>query len=274
MSIMEELLASQPQKITKLSQGQLIEGEIVAITDREITLDLNAKSEGILSTRDIEPAVLKDLKVGDKIKAFVETAENESGQIILSSSQYREDKNKKSGRGYSPRSHGINWSKFSAAQSQKSKLHGIIKESNAGGLIVEVMGSRGFIPHSQLGLEFLGKSMDDLVGQQITVSVIEVDQASNKLVFSQKEAQTEAFDRQAQKYKPDEVVKGVVVSVSDTEVIVKLEGDVEGFLRRSKTNTKYETGQILSFLVDNVDTLRKRVNLVPLVTSTTDLIYK
>ncbi len=274
MNTMEELLASHPQKITKLSRGQLIEGKIVAITDREIILDLAAKSEGILSTRDIGTAVLKDLKVGDKIKAFVETAENEYGQIILSSSQYRDDKSKKTGRGYSPKSHGINWAKFSAAQSQKSKLQGVIKESNAGGLIIEVDGSRGFIPHSQLGLELLGKNTDELISQQISVLVIEVDQGSNKLVFSQKEAQTEAFDKTAQNYKPDEVVKGKVVSVSDSGVIVKLEGDVEGFLKGSKIDTKYGVGQDLSFLVDSIDTLRKRVNLAPFVTSTAGLIYK
>ncbi len=275
---MEELLASHPQKITKLSRGQLIEGEIMAMNDRELTLDLGAKSEGILSVRDLGTAILKDLKIGDKIKAYVIMPENEHGQIILSSSQYKEkdDRGKKPGRSYSSGSHGINWPKFSTAQSQKTKLQGLIKEVNTGGLIVEVDGSRGFIPHSQLGLELLGKEMDSLIGQQITVSVIEVDQNNNKLVFSQKEGQSEAFDKAIEKYKPDEVVKGEVINISEAGVTVKLEGEVEGFLKsaRTESDSKYEVGKSVSFLVDSVDTTRKRINLAPFVTSTTGLIYK
>ncbi|TSC85701.1 MAG: small subunit ribosomal protein S1 [Microgenomates group bacterium Gr01-1014_7] len=265
-------MASQTQKITKLSRGQQIEGEIVAITDRELTLDLGAKSEGTLSARELPESLLKDLKPGDKVKAYVVIPENEYGQIILSYQQKRDDR-ASSSRGY-PQSRGINWPKFTQAQNQKNKLQGIIKEANKGGLIVEVDGSRGFIPHSQLGLELLGKDMDELIGQQISVSVIEVDEGSNKLVFSQKEAESEAFDKAVEKYKPDEMVKGEVVNVSEAGVTVKLEDGIEGFLRASKADTKYETGKSMSFLVDSIDTQRKRINLAPFVTSTTGLIYK
>lgn len=280
MDIMEKLLASQTQKITKLSRGQQIEGEVVAITDRELTLDLGAKSEGTLSVRELPDTLLKDLKVGSKLKVYVVIPENEYGQIILSYQQKRDDRVKTS-RGYL-QSRGINWPKFTQAQAEKSKLQGIIKEANKGGLIVEVDGSRGFIPHSQLGLELLGKDTEELIGQQISVSVIEVDQDSNKLVFSQKEAQSEAFDKLAEKYKPDEVVKGEVVNISESGVTVKLEdpsgvpgiSGLEGFLRAPKTDTKYETGKNMSFLVDSIDTLRKRINLASFVTSTAGLIYK
>ncbi len=281
MNIMEQLLASHPQKITKLTRGQSIEGEIVSINDREITLDLDAKAEGVLSVRDLGQALLKDLKIGDKLTAYVIVPENESGQTVLSSSQYKEkddrDRGRKPGRSYSGgSSHTINWGKFTTAQSQKTKLQGVIKESNTGGLIVEVDGSRGFIPHSQLGLDLVGKDTDTLVGQTITVSVIEVDQNNNKLVFSQKEAQSEAFDQALEKYKPDEVVKGEVINVSEGGIVIKLEGEVEGFLKAGKMDpdSKYEVGKSMSFLVDSVDATRKRINLAPFVTSTSGLIYK
>lgn len=268
-------MASQVTKITKLTRGQQIEGEVVAITDREIILDLAAKSEGTLSTRDIADSVLKDLKPGDKLKVYVVAPENEYGQIILSFTQKRDDRDKKPSRGY-PQSRGIDWPKFTADMSQKKQLAGVVKESNKGGLIVEVEGNRGFIPHSQLGLEFLGKSVDGLIGQQISVSVIEVDQSNNKLVFSQKEAESEAFDKLVENIVSDEVVKGEIVKVSEVGVTVKLEDGLEGFLKSSNSDlaTKYEVGKSMSFLVDSVDSLRKRVNLAPFVTSTTRLIYK
>src|SRR2546422_934437 len=88
MVTMEELLASQTKKLITLSRGQQVEGEIVSITDKEIILDLGAKSEGILQKRELTPEQIKDLKLGLKIKAFVSLTENESGQVILSS-QYQ-----------------------------------------------------------------------------------------------------------------------------------------------------------------------------------------
>lgn len=273
---MEKLLASQSKKLTKLYRGQQVEGEIVAVSDRELTLDVGAKSEGTLSSRELPDSLLKDLKVGGRVKAYVVIPENEYGQIILSYQQKRDDKDKKFSRGY-PQSRGINWPKFTEAQAQKSKLQGVIKEANKGGLIVEVDGSRGFIPHSQLSLETVAKlnqSQDNLINQTITIMVIEVDQANNKLVFSEKEMLSRDFDQAAEKYSPDEVVKGEVVSVSESGVTVKLADGLEGFLRASKTDAKYEVDKSFSFLVDSVDMPRKRINLAPFVTSTAGLIYK
>ena len=272
MDIMEELLASQSQKITKLFRGELIEGEVVAISDQEITLDLGSKAEGILPTRDIQNQ-LKDLKIGDKIKAYVAVVENEYGQAVLSSAQSRESRPKQGFRD-SKKSRGIDWSKFTAAQSQKSQLQGVVRETNQGGLIIEVEDSRGFIPYSQLGLEFLGKEMDGLIGQTLTVSVIEVDKSSNKLVFSQKGQSSTAFEELAQTFIVDEVVKGEVVNVSQAGTVVLLAGGVEGFLKASNVDTKYEIGKMMSFLVDGIDKERKRVNLAPFVTTTKGLIYK
>lgn len=73
---MEELLASLPQKSLNLFRGQEVEGEVVKVTDKEVTLDLGMKAEGIIQG-------MASCKVGDKIKAFVLDPENESGQVVL-----------------------------------------------------------------------------------------------------------------------------------------------------------------------------------------------
>lgn len=278
MDVMGELLASQNKKYTSLFRGQQVEGEVVAMTDREITLDLGSKSEGILPTRDVQNQ-LKALKLGDKVKAYVAVVENESGQVVLSFAQTRDDKSKKTSKGYPLKSRGIDWSKFTAAQSQKSKLQGVVREVNKGGLIVEVEESRGFLPNSQIGLELLEKGanqQDNLIGQTITIAIIEVDQTNNKLVFSQKDQSGDSFAKLAQKYQVDQVIKGEIINVSEVGVTVKLEESIEGFLKASKMdpNTKYETGKLRSFLIDEIDQQRKRLNLAPLVTSTAGLIYK
>lgn len=368
---MEELLASQTnsplgsKKLTILHRGQEVEGEIVAISDKEIILDLGTKSEGVLSKREIPESELQKLKVGDKLKAFVYLQENESGQVVLSlqkqSPLMRSDRGRSKGRSRGGRF--IDWSRFISLQNQKSKLQGSVIEVNRGGLMVEVEGARGFLPNSQVGFELLSKSgagLDSLIGQELSVTVIEVDPDNNKLIFSErgqvsKEVQEklksfkngqkvkgkivailpfglvvdvdgseglvfisdvswekvddlsklyqsgqeievlvtgldqelgrlnlsikslteDPFAKLAEKYPTDEVVKGEVTGVSEAGVVVALDG-AEGFLPAAKMDpdTKYEIGKSMSFLIDSVDSQKRRINLAPFVTSTAGLIYK
>src|SRR3989344_6909755 len=79
---MEELLAFQTKKLITLSRGQQVEGEVISITEKEVILDLGAKSEGVLQKRELENH--QAVKLGDKITVFVTLAENEYGQVVLS----------------------------------------------------------------------------------------------------------------------------------------------------------------------------------------------
>lgn len=351
---MEKLLASQTQKLTNLSRGQQVEGEVIAITDKEIILDLGAKSEGVLQKRELDSKIVK---LGDKLKVFITLPENENGQAVVSTThQVRQV----TGKG----SRGASWNRFIQAQQQKSRLKGQVLEVNKGGLIVEVEGIRGFLPNSQVGFELLskvGKGMEDLIGQTLSLTVIEVDSNNNKLIFTQrgqvaeevkqklkafssgtkvfgkivavlpfglvvdvegveglvfisdvswekvedlstvykigqdlevvvtgidedlgrlslsvKQLSQDPFSKLAEKYAPDEVIKGEITSVSESGVLIKLEERVEGLLPTTKMDsaTKYEVGQAITVLVDSVDSKRRKINLAPFVTSTEGLIYK
>lgn len=361
---MEELLASQTKKLTNLYRGLEIEGEVVAITDKEIILDLRAKSEGILPIREVADAIKSELKVGSKIKAFVILPENENGQTVLSLVRQTGPVRTEGFRGSRGRgSRFVDWSKFRLAQAQKTKLQGTVIEVNKGGLIVEVGETRGFLPNSQVGFGLLSKAskgLEDLIGQNLTVTIIEIDQTNNKLIFSErgevsaeikeklskfkkdqkvagkivavlpfglvvnvedieglvfisdvswdrtedlskdfttgqevsvvvlgvdeelgrlnlsiKQLAEDPFAEISKKFPADEVVKGEITGVSETGVSVMLSG-AEGFLPASKMNsdTKYEVGASMSFLVDSVDTKKRKINLAPFVTSTAGLIYK
>ena len=84
---MEELLASATASFGNnsllLTRGQSVTGEVVAITDQEVTLDLGLKSEGVISRRDLPTG--KEVKIGEKMDAFVIEPENDSHQVVLSS---------------------------------------------------------------------------------------------------------------------------------------------------------------------------------------------
>lgn len=357
---MEELLASQTKKLITLSRGQQVEGVVVSISDKEIILDLGAKSEGVLQAREMEG---KEMKVGDKIKVFVTQTDNESGQVVVSlqkSLGLFSDRRGGRDRGHS---RGIDWTRFQQAQSQKTRLQAAVLEINKGGLIVEVDGTRGFLPNSQVGFELISKSgqgMDALIGQTLALTVIEVDSSNNKLIFTQrgqvtdevkeklkafkngqkvqgkvvailpfglvidvlgteglvfisdaswervedlstefktgqeldvvvigididlgrlnlsiKQLSDDPFSKLSEKFATDEVVKGEITNVSEAGVSVKLADGVEGFMSLSVAGSgTYEVGKSMSFLVDNVDAKRRKVNLAPFVTSTAGLIYK
>lgn len=356
---MEELLASQTQKITSLHRGQQMEGEILAITDKEITIDLNAKSEGILPIRDFSRVQNSDLKIGGKLTVFVSQVENEHGQVMVSLFQQTKNLSNLNRKGKI-----TSWNKFVQAKNQQSKFQGVVIEVNKGGLIVEVDGIRGFLPNSQVGYDTLSKArqgLADLVGQTLILTVIEVDQNNNKLIFTQrgqisdemkekleqfkngqrvtgkvvavlpfglvvdaagaeglifisdvswqkiddlskefkagqelgmivigidnslgrlnlslKQLSEDPFVKLMEKYPTDEPVKAEVVAITDAGVVFKLQDGVEGFMNAVKMDpqAKYEVGQSMTVLVGNVDSKKRRIELVPFLTSTEGLIYK
>jgi len=262
---MEELLASQSQKLKVLHRGQEIEGTVLTITNKEITLDLDFKSEGVIASRDLPDSIKSELKIGDKLKAYVYVPENENGQVILSSSPKRKITTS------SFRGHRINWYKFIQAQNQKSKLQGKVTEVNKGGLIVEVMGVRGFLPNSQVGFELLSKSgagMDDLIGQDLTVTVIEVNQDSNKLIFSERGKVSEKTLKDLRTFNPKQKVKGKIVAILPFGLVVDV-SKVEGLVFISDVSwekvddlaKQFSVGQELEILVLGLDEELGRLNL-------------
>ncbi len=258
------------QKPITVSRNEEVTGEVVAILDKEIIVDLGIKSEGVLNKRDLSAAELKNLKVKDQLTAFVES-ESESGQIILSLVK----KVKPTRGGFQNR--GVNWDKFKALQKGKSKLKVNVLETNRGGLVVEHEGSRGFIPSSQIDSRLTSeKGLDGLVGQNLEVEVIEVDPDNNRLVFGQKtQVSEEQLTKLAENYQADEIFKGVVSTVSDSGVRVVLNDGTEGFVPASKLkDSSYLVGQETSFIVEGIDKTKARVNLAPMLTSTKGLIYK
>lgn len=226
---MEELLASLANKQISLSRGQQIEGEIVAITDKELVLDLGTKAEGVLPIRDLSLAQAKDLKVGDKLTTYVETPENEAGQVILSLVLKLPEKKSSYGERLTPQ-----WSKLMQAQSQQSLITASVIEFNKGGLIVEVEGLRGFLPSSHLGYEAL--KLSDLVGGTLKVTVLEIDKANNRLIFTQKSPMDEGTKKLFDAIKIGSQVKGKVKFSLPFGLIVELNGGLGGLIPISEVS--------------------------------------
>lgn len=261
---MEKLLASLEKKPISLSRGQEVEGEVVAVADKEIILDLGAKSEGVLNKRDLLSLEVQSLNIGDKIRAFVIDSESDSGQVILSTKQASP---KLSGS----RPHSASWNRFILARDHQTKLSGQVIEVNKGGLIIEIDGIRGFLPNSQVGFELISKAKDgmsSLAGENLTVGVIEVDINNNRLIFSQKGQLSQEVKKKLEEFEVGQKIKGKVIAVMPFGLFIDLNG-IGGLVfigdvsweRQEDLNALFKIGQEIEAVVLSKDEDFGRVNL-------------
>lgn len=350
---MADLLAKQDKQITRLARGSEVTGDIIAVTDTEITLDLGGKSEGVIALRDLTPDQAATIKVGDNLTAYVVNPETESGQVLLTTRQ-----GETTGK---PNPNAAKFRRFIDAKSSGAVLNARGIELNKGGLVVEIGGIRGFLPTSQVNPASAG-TLEDLIGKDLEVTVIEADSANNRLILSQKvkvsdetkakikalkvgdtltgkvasilpfgafvtlpdelegmvhiseiawekteniagvlslgeeitakiistdpengrvnlslrQLTADPFAKLTEDFQPDDVVKGTITQITSEGATVDLKDGVEGFIAADKydPSQKYAVEESYTFLVDSVDSKKRRVNLAPFITSTEGLIYK
>jgi small subunit ribosomal protein S1 len=199
--------------------------------------------------------------IGQPLTVTVIEVDADNNKLIFSQRGQISEKDKEKLRG------------FKNGEKQKGKIVAILPF----GLVVDVNGAEGLVFISDVSwdrVEDLSKEYQ--AGKEVEVLVLGIDEELGRLNLSIKQLTEDPFASMAKDYPADEVVKGEVVSVGEQGVMVKLKDGIEGFLPASKmkTDTAYEAGNEMSFLVDSVDSTRRRINLAPFVTSTAGLIYK
>jgi len=209
---MEELLAQTKYQLRGWKVGDVVDGVVTEKTSRAIYLDIGGKTEGMVIDREIKAAkdFIKELKIGDKVLAVVTQPENDKGQTLLSLKKAASQKV---------------WQEFEEKlkTGEPLKVRGV--QINKGGLIVEVKGNQGFIPASQFSSQWVGK-IEELVGAEVEVKVIEVDRLKNRLIFSEKAVSQAgllaAQEKALEKIKIGDVFKGEVSGVMPFGCFVKI----------------------------------------------------
>lgn len=259
---MADLLAKQETKTEsvalKLERNQEVEGEIVAMTKSDLILDLGGKSEGILSIKEFPDDEAEKLRVGDKVKAYVVRAENESGQVVLELYKTVATKGKSNPR----------LERFITAKNKNQVLNGRGMEVNRGGLVVEVEKIRGFLPSSLVSLAHAA-NLEGLIDKDIQVTVVEVDPGQNRLILAQKVTVSEETKAKISKLKVGDKVEGEVSGVLSFGVVVNLGDGIEGLAHVSELSwdkvedpsTLFKVGDKVSAQVVSLDPAAGRVNL-------------
>ena len=217
MSPMEELLTKHLIEIP--SVGDVVHGIVMNVSSNHALIDLGGLGTGIVLGKEMRDGLGADgkLKVGTEVSATLISFETEDGYIELS---IREASYEKS------------WEDIEEKLNGREVVQTKVTDANKGGLMIEINGISGFLPVSQLSSEHYPRVEDGdknkilellkkLVGQEISVRILDADRASEKLIVSEKAAQSEKERELINRLKVGDTIEGEVSGVVDFGAFVK-----------------------------------------------------
>lgn len=173
ISTMEKLLASLSKTNLIFEQGQEVEGKIVALSDKEIVVDLGSKSEGVIFKKDLPYEFIENLKIGDKITAFVQEVENEEGQVVLTIQKAGKTKL----QDVSKEAELKHWEELAKKYKKEEIIQGKVVKITQFGIFVQLeQGLEGLIHSSKLGSD-----SSFVVGQEISCLVDSIDPKKQRI---------------------------------------------------------------------------------------------
>nr|MCR5660384.1 S1 RNA-binding domain-containing protein [Bacteroidales bacterium] len=144
--------------MSQVADHEVIEGTVVAITDREVVVNIGFKSDGVIPVAEFRTN--PNLKVGDKVEVYVENQEGPNGQLILSHKKAQLLKS---------------WDRVNEAYESGEIVNGYVKSRTKGGLIVEVFGLEAFLPGSQIDVKPI-RDYDVFVDSVMEFKVVKINQ--------------------------------------------------------------------------------------------------
>ena len=235
-------------------QEEVVDGTVVRITDRDVIVDINAKSEGVISLNEFRynPA----LKVGDTVEVLIDIREDKTGQLVLSHRKARTIKS---------------WDRVIAANETGEIVNGFVKCRTKGGMIVDVFGIEAFLPGSQIDVKPI-RDYDVYVNKTMEFKVVKINHEFKNVVVSHKalieadiEVQKKEIIGQLQK---GQVLEGVVKNITSYGVFIDL-GGVDGLIhitdlswsRINHPSEVLELDQKLNVVILDFDDEKTRIQL-------------
>ncbi|MCL4154978.1 UNVERIFIED_CONTAM: hypothetical protein GTU68_004958, partial [Idotea baltica] len=237
-----------------VNESDVIEGTVVRITDRDAIIDINSKSEGVISLNEFR--YNQGLAEGDTVEVLVDKREDSSGQLVLSHRKARVIKA---------------WERVNNAHETGEVVNGFVKCRTRGGMIVDVFGIEAFLPGSQIDVKPI-RDYDQYVEKTMEFKVVKINHEFKNVVVSHKalieadiELQKKEIIGQLEK---GQVLEGVVKNITSYGVFVDL-GGVDGLVhitdlswsRINHPNEVVELDQKLNVVILDFDDNKSRIQL-------------
>ena len=237
-----------------LNENEVFKGQVVRITDKEAIVDINFKSEGVISLNEFR--YNSDLKVGDIVEVMVDQREDKNGQLILSHKKART----------------LNaWDAVNKAHDSQEIVNGYIKARTKGGMIVDVFGIEAFLPGSQIDVKPI-RDYEQFVGKTMEFKVVKINPEFKNVVVSHKaliEADIEVQKKEiVAQLEKGQVLEGEVKNITSYGVFVDL-GGVDGLIhitdlswsRINHPSEILEDGQKINVVILDFDEDKSRIQL-------------
>ena len=259
IDVIDEKQLDEFEKLVKenfvdTADEDVIEGTVVYMTEREAIIDINAKSEGVISLNEFR--YNPDLKVGDKVEVIVDTREDRTGQLVLSHRKARVIKA---------------WDRVNNAHDNSEIVSGFVKCRTKGGMIVDVFGIEAFLPGSQIDVKPI-RDYDQYVNKTMEFKVVKINHEFKNVVVSHKalieadiEEQKKEIIGQLEK---GQVLEGIVKNITSYGVFIDL-GGVDGLVhitdlswsRINHPSEILELDQKLNVVILDFDDNKSRIQL-------------
>ena len=222
--INNEMMEAIENTFTRIHRGEVIKGEVIFVTKNEVMVNINYKSDGIISRDELssDPNVNpKDLyKEGDEIYVYVVKNDDGEGNVVLSAKRVEDIKG---------------WDTLEECFNNKELVEARVDRVVKGGLIAVVKGVNGFIPASHVSAKFVS-DLETFKGQTLEVEIIDFDKEKRRLVLSRKEIEKGELsvkrDAVWAKLEENKIIEGTVQRLTDFGAFVDL-GGVDGLIHIS-----------------------------------------
>jgi len=243
----------QESPATPMHAGQILKGRIVELTKDFVVIDVGLKSEGLVPTSEfLEP---QDMYLGNEVEVYLDLAEGEDGQIVLSHEKARRLRQ---------------WEYIVNHCKEGSIVRGKVIRKVKGGLMVDI-GMEAFLPGSQIDNKRI-KTLDEYLNEVFDFKILKINTERKNIVVSRRELlEEERISKKAEMLENieiGEVRKGIVKNITDFGVFLDLDG-IDGLLHITDMTWKrikhpsemVELGQEVEVVILHVDKEKGRVAL-------------
>jgi len=247
--------------MTRIHNGQVINGTVISIVDGEVFVNIGYKSDGVIPTGEFssDPDEKPDelFKEGDEIEVEVMRVNDGEGNVLLSRKNAQSKKL---------------WDEMMNQEDIEEKVFDAVgKEVVKGGIIADISGIRAFVPASHVSIKYI-ENLGEFVGKPMRLKVLEVDRQRKRIVASQKQVLlAEAAAERRKKWESlvvGEKINGIVRRIADFGAFVDI-GGIDGLVhvtdaawgRVKHPSDVFSIGQEIEVLILNVDVEKERVSL-------------
>ena len=250
----EELDKAYDETLNKVADHQVVEGKVISVDKKEVVVNIGYKSDGIIPAGEFR--YNPELKEGDVVEVYVETAEDKKGQLVLSHKKARLSQA---------------WDRVNEALEAQEIVQGYIKCRTKGGMIVDVFGIEAFLPGSQIDVHPI-RDYDQFVGKTMEFKIVKINQEFRNVVVSHKALIEQELEAQKQeiisRLEKGQILEGTVKNITSYGVFVDL-GGVDGLIhitdlswgRIDDPKKVVELDQKINVVILDFDEEKKRIAL-------------